>query len=243
MTSTNDQAGFTLIELLVALTLFAILSVGFYQVMLSGVRGTETTNDVVTVSSEARMGLNRMVRETREADFLGCDTAGGGATDGSSDSGGDGDEEDEEDEGGTSGSTTTTTPCADSSTFTVNIDFNGDSLYVPKAYEVVTFSFDPDAGAVLMTAGGETGILAEGVGPIPGYDIFSYTSSRLEYDSNRDGVTTEQELDATPGIGNANGVLDGAETDYITNVTFALRVSRSDQATDFHAEAQLRNRR
>jgi len=112
MTHAREEAGFTMIEVLVAITLFSILSVGFYQVMLSGVRGTDTTQDVVTISSEARLGLNRMVRETREADVISC--AGGGG------------------------------PCATPTSYTVNIDFNGDGVYDPSSMDVITFTYDSD---------------------------------------------------------------------------------------------------
>jgi prepilin-type N-terminal cleavage/methylation domain-containing protein len=62
----SDERGFTLVELLVVIGVFAVVSVGFYQVMFSGVRGGQTTRDVATISQEARLGLNRMVRDTRE---------------------------------------------------------------------------------------------------------------------------------------------------------------------------------
>lgn len=62
-----DTAGFTLVEILVGIALFSILSVGFYSVLLAGVRGSETTQSIANISEEARLGLNRMVRDTRQA--------------------------------------------------------------------------------------------------------------------------------------------------------------------------------
>ena len=63
-----DQQGFSLIEVLVAITLFSIVSIAFYAAMFSGVRGSNTTRNVVRISEEARLGFNRMVRDTREAE-------------------------------------------------------------------------------------------------------------------------------------------------------------------------------
>ncbi len=70
MTSSASENGFTLIETLVAITLFSVVSISFYSVMLSGSRGADTTRSVVRVAEEARFGLNRMVRDTREAQVM-----------------------------------------------------------------------------------------------------------------------------------------------------------------------------
>ncbi|MGH2556237.1 MAG: PulJ/GspJ family protein [Actinomycetota bacterium] len=66
----RDQEGFTLIEVLVVSALLSIVTVSFYQVAFSGVRGSDVAGDVVTISEEARLGLNRMIRDTREAEVL-----------------------------------------------------------------------------------------------------------------------------------------------------------------------------
>lgn len=63
----KDDRGFTLIELLVGLLLFAIVSGAFYSVLFSGVGGSETSRAVADIAEEARLGLNRMIRDSREA--------------------------------------------------------------------------------------------------------------------------------------------------------------------------------
>jgi prepilin-type N-terminal cleavage/methylation domain-containing protein len=65
-----DESGMTLIEILVSLSLFAIVTVGFYQVLFSGTNGADTAQRVTRVSQEARLGFNRIVRDTREASSL-----------------------------------------------------------------------------------------------------------------------------------------------------------------------------
>lgn len=64
------EDGFTLVEILVAIALLSVVSVGFYSVMLSVVRGSQTAEDVVRISEEARAGLNRMIRDIREAEEI-----------------------------------------------------------------------------------------------------------------------------------------------------------------------------
>lgn len=70
MNKMNDDRGFTLVELLVVMSVFAVVSVGFYQVMISTVRGNDTTQDVAEIAQEARLGFNRIIRDTREAGTL-----------------------------------------------------------------------------------------------------------------------------------------------------------------------------
>jgi prepilin-type N-terminal cleavage/methylation domain-containing protein len=64
------EEGFTLIELLVVMSLLSIVTVGFYQVMFSGARGSDITQSLVRISEEARGGLNRMIRDTRQSEVL-----------------------------------------------------------------------------------------------------------------------------------------------------------------------------
>ena len=70
MMARRDEGGYTLVETMVSLSLFAFLSVSFYWLMFSSVRGSDTTESVVRMSEEARLGFNRMVRDTREANEL-----------------------------------------------------------------------------------------------------------------------------------------------------------------------------
>jgi prepilin-type N-terminal cleavage/methylation domain-containing protein len=70
MRSERQEAGFTLVELLVAILIFGAVSSTVYIVVLSGVRGSDTARTVADISEEARLGLNRMIRDTREAERL-----------------------------------------------------------------------------------------------------------------------------------------------------------------------------
>jgi len=64
------EEGFTLIETLVAISLFAIVSVSFYSVLLASIGASKTSRDVVRISEDARLGLNRMIRDTREGQLF-----------------------------------------------------------------------------------------------------------------------------------------------------------------------------
>lgn len=76
MRSPLRDEGFTLIETLVAISLFAIVSVSFYSVLSASVGVSNTSRDVVRISEDARLGLNRMIRDTREGQlFSSLDTS------------------------------------------------------------------------------------------------------------------------------------------------------------------------
>ena len=70
MTAPNSDGGYTIIEVLVAMFVFALVSTGFYQVMIAQTRSLDTTRSSSRVGEEARVGFNRMVRDVREADLF-----------------------------------------------------------------------------------------------------------------------------------------------------------------------------
>lgn len=210
------EAGFTLVEILVALTIFAAVSAGVFGVLVSATRGSETTRRLAGVSEQARLGLNRMVRDTRE----------GSAIDSVS---------------------------ADLNSFEVHVDFDGNNVITPLPaanalgdLEELTYSYDPATKTLrlngeVLVRGVECARAASGA-CIP---AFSFGSNRLEFDADKNGVTTWQELDAAPatyGVGNGDGQLNW-ELPLISNVSFALRVRDAAAQRDFYAEAQLRNQR
>jgi type II secretory pathway pseudopilin PulG len=137
---------------------------------------------------------------------------------------------------------------ASPTSFKVKVNFDGDSLYEnPNENgddEILTFSYDSAAKTISVNGN----VLMNGVQPIPGRDLFSYSSNNLEYDWGSDGTTTWQDLDAAAshgviGVGSnpSNGALD-AEVPHLTTVHFAMRVSDSDRFEDFTSTAQMRNR-
>jgi prepilin-type N-terminal cleavage/methylation domain-containing protein len=214
--ATAREDGFTLIEVLVSMTVFAAISSAIFGVMVSTTRGSETARRVAGVSEQARLGLNRMVRDTREGTVVDSVTA-------------------------------------DLNTFEVHVDFDGNNMITPLPatnalgdVEELTYSYQPATKTLRLN--GEvlvTGVECARDGGGSCIPPFSFGSNRLEFDTNKDGVTSWQELDQAPatyGVGNNDGALNW-ELPLISNVSFALRVKDGATQRDFHAEAQLRNQR
>lgn len=211
------EGGFTLIELLTVMALVAVLSVGFYQVMFSGTTSSDTTRSVVRISEEARLGFNRLLRDTRETLLLNT---------------------------------------ASANSYEIWVDFDGNRTPEdPNSagdFETLTFAWDPANNVI--TLNGE--VLVRGVDCVRlangtcERDAFSYLSNQLQYDTNSDGVTTWQELDAAgcpptqASVGDCDtpAVLD-VERGAITNISYAFQVTSADRTSAFYGEAQLRNRR
>lgn len=228
MTAPRGEAGYSMVEIIVALSIFAFVSTAFTSVMMSGARSTDVTRRNVRLSEEARLGLNRIVRDVREAGWIA--PAGNDAA-------------------------------VAQTAFTVKTDYNGNGAYANSAgaasaesnYEVVTYAYDAATKSITVTAEGfPTETLIKGIDPIAGTPVFSFTSNRLEFDWNGDGVTTMVEVSeyACPAGGNntsldpvCNTTLTDKELAYLTNFALAVTVNSGDAHSEFFAEAQLRNRR
>jgi prepilin-type N-terminal cleavage/methylation domain-containing protein len=212
------EAGFTLVELLVTMLVLSVATVAMYQILFNVAEGTRTTESLARISDEARLGFNRMVRDTREGQEIravtmtnpfgftvAVDFDGNGVI--------------------------TSAPGENSS---------GDQ-------EELTYTFDSSTGQVrlngelLMSGVGCVDTCASN-------PPFDYASQDLRYDWNQNGVTTWQELDKAPaqgvvGIGDNDDVLDSSELPHVTSVTFRLQVTKGDSSSSFYARAQLRNKR
>lgn len=224
MTQDRQEQGYTLVELLVVMSLFSVLMVGFFSVMMSGVRGSDTTESVVQISEEARLGFNRMVRDTREAAYL--KAASLSPTNSFTvhlDFDGDG--------------TPGEAAAGEVETFTYN----------PTDRTIVLTA--GDAGCTTC----ESAVLMSGITPQGSQPIFDFSSNQLQFDrtdptigSVRDGVATWQEVDTPPAGetgGDADGVLDAPELKYLSNVSFTMTISAGDRSSALNVQAQLRNRR
>jgi prepilin-type N-terminal cleavage/methylation domain-containing protein len=217
--SSRDERGFAMIELLVTIVLLAIITTGAYMVLFSLNRASTTTRNVAQVSQEARLSFNRMVRDTRQGRAI--DAVDTNITD----------------DGKVS--------------FTVLVDFDGNNVITRPSpnssgdYEALTYQFDQSAKTV--TLNGE--VLMRGAECAdPTCEVFSYSSSQMQYDWDKDGVVTTEELDAAgcplhgnPSVGNCNNTLD-VELSLISNVDFAFQIRSGDATSEFFVQAQLRNK-
>lgn len=71
----DDDRGFTLVELMVSIMIFAILSGAILTTVLSISQATEVTKTTADINQEARLAIDRMTRELRQAKVLYSATA------------------------------------------------------------------------------------------------------------------------------------------------------------------------
>lgn len=236
----RDEGGVSLVEVLIGATMFALIGAGFFSVLVSVARGTESTTDSVRISEEARLGLNRLVRDVREAGWIDLSSTNPNATHNSF------------------------TVKVDYNTDGAYA--NPPSATAEGHYEVLTYAYDAANRRITVTAPGVgTETLVSGVdciratasGPCT-RDVFSFTSNRLEYDwggpgaaTTPDGVTTMAEVDEAPCPAHGVTALDStcsnglvaAELATLSSVNIAVELTTGGRSTDYFAEAQLRNRR
>lgn len=235
--STRGEGGFTMVEVLIALSLLSLLAAGFMSVLFAVARATDSTAAHVRVSEEARLGLNRMIRDTREAAWISL-----------------------------SGPSPTATHNSFTVKIDYDGDgaySNPASGTAEGNYEIVTYAYDDANDRITVTAPGVgTETLARGVDCVRDSndlcesEVFSFTSNRLEYDyegtsgATPDGVTTLKELNgiacaphSLTTLDACNATLVDAELAAITNVNVAVELTAAGRSTEYFAEAQLRNRR
>ncbi|MDQ3485912.1 MAG: prepilin-type N-terminal cleavage/methylation domain-containing protein, partial [Actinomycetota bacterium] len=227
-TAASDDAadgGFTLVEMLVAASLFMVLNLFTFTAVLANARVTDSARDATDVNQEARLLLNRMSRELREARAV---TSASNA--------------------GVFGHTTpyaTFDPDADSSV-TFEVDFNRVNGIEPNAPdpEVITYAYDPDAQQVLLQAGGQTlPVLAAHVTAFS----MQFTSRQFALDGTVDGtkdnIVSWEELDADPaGVrGNGNKLLD-LELSHVDSVVIEITLFKGQRRQSYRTQVDLRNR-
>ena len=235
------DAGFTLIEMLVAMMLLGALGTVFMTTVLGAQSSARATSSAQDLNEEARLALNRMARELRQATAI---TAVNNPD-------------------GSSYSTSAIT------SVTFSADFDGDGCINGVAPtpaptpaptcnaasasnpEILTYCWDPSASVrqLYLIPGQLTGstcqvsnalpILA---GQVTAFKL-SYRSNQYLYDANGDGITTWTELDqAGPPVGNNDGVLDQPELSQVDSVVIELTVSSGGQHTQsYMTQVDLRN--
>lgn len=217
--------GFTLVEILVAASLFMILNLFTFTAVIGNARVTQTARDATDVNQEARVLLNRMARELREAKAITAATNPGTFP--------------------YSSAYAVFDPSADSS-LTFEVDFNGVNGIEPLAAdpEVITYKYDRAGQRVLLQAGGQTlPVLAANVTAFK----LSFTSRQFLYDgtvdTTKDNLVTWEELDADPaGVkGNKNKKLD-LELNYVDAVTIEITLFKGQRRQTYRTQVDLRNR-
>lgn len=235
----RGESGFTLVELLVAVVILSSLMAAVVTTVLVAQRSAETSITDHDVTEEARLALNRVSRELRQATTItrAVNPQGAGYN-----------------------------PDAISA-ITFQADFNGDGCIdgvAPAGFtgacqpadpadpELLSYCHEPvaiatdaprlyildsslPAGPLTSCSGGQP-ILAELVTTFR----LDYRSNEYRHDVDADGVTTWEELDAAlASVGNGNGVLDVELAD-IDSIVVHLALA-ADDARDFQTQVALRN--
>jgi prepilin-type N-terminal cleavage/methylation domain-containing protein len=228
----SGDRGFTLAELLVASMLFLLLSSVVFTTVVAATRQAQTSRQYNDLNEEARLLLNRMSRELREAQAVVSVVNPGAALrpDGTAMFPG----------------YYAAAPSADTQV-TFEVDFNGNGTIEPSAAdpERLTYRYDRANRRVVLMADGQTlPVLAAEVQSF----AFRYTSRLHESDGSvdgaKDGIVQWEELDADNNFanGNKNHVLDGEELAKLDSITIEVTVLKNQRAQTYRTQVDLRNR-
>lgn len=214
------DAGISLVEVLVGMGLFGVLGSLLLGLALSTSRVTEDTRALTNVNEESRLGMERLVRELRQADVIEAVHFPTDAHD--------------------------TTAL----TFWTDFDGDDVRETNAADPEVLTYRWDPDARLLTLTANDASGtaqtrpVLAVTVSDF----TLGLFSSKWQYDGSipaqpADGRTTWQELDAAGlPIGNGNLLADNPELTSIDLVEVSMTVLDGARAQTYTTKVDLRNR-
>ena len=212
--SVRDDSGVSLVEVLVAIGLFGLLSSLLLGFALGTSRVTQDTKQFANVSEDARLVMERLSRELRQANEV---TAVQLPTPSSTD--------------------------ATEITIWIDFDGNGDKDQDAADPEVLTYRWEPTAKELTLTAnqggGAVTRPLLSTI--VSGLTIDLY-SSLWSYDTNGDGRTSWSELDAQGSpVGNKDGK-PNVELARIDVVAISLTVLDGPHKQVYNTQVDLRNR-
>ena len=229
-----DDAGFSLVELLVAVTLFSVLGGTLMATVLASKNSVAATRETHDLNEEARLALNRMSRELRQAKEIIAVSA----------------------------PTTINSVVRPSGavSITFGVDFNG-SGGAPEANavdpEVLTYRWDGDE--ILLIANDIYGnpitspVLS---GKVSDFALDYYSSDYRRDCSPVDGLTDWRELDAylttrnssgvcdpRPATGHTAGAIDSSELEDIDSVMISFTVLEGNRRQEYRTQVDLRNKR
>ncbi len=214
-TGEDRDSGMTLVEILVGIGLFGLLGMVLLSIALSTSKVTEDTRQLTNVNEESRLAMERLTRELRQASEVTAVHLPTGPT--------------------------------DTTALTFWTDFNGNGVKDLNAAdpEVLTYRWDPTTERLTLTANDPNGTAV--TEPLLSANVSAFSiqlrSSEWLYDTNKDGTTTWQELDAAgPPSGNVNGLPDGPELAHIDLVGVTMTVLDGPHAQTYTTQVDLRNR-
>jgi prepilin-type N-terminal cleavage/methylation domain-containing protein len=214
--SSPRHEGFTLTEVLITLLLMSLVSTAFYQVLFSGSEGAATATSVTRVSEEARAGLNRMTRDTRQALSLTSATDSGYSI--------------QVDFNGDEAIAAVGVANAAGDYEQLSFVVTGGNLYIEAC------------GSASLDCGNQKTILIEGVSQTGSTPYFSYASNRLEYDCNNNGQATRTELESGSCYV-TGGLAPSIALSLLTDIDYSFTVTSDGKSSNLLGHAEVRNMR
>jgi type II secretory pathway pseudopilin PulG len=236
----EEETGLTLVEMLVVLIMLGILGSLFTSVALSSTRSAKNTQQQTDINEEARLAINRMARELRQATAITAVLNPDGST---------------------------FNPAAVTA-ITFKADFDGDGCVngvapspLPSPAptcnaasannpEVLTYCYDPAPSSERLVL--IPGILAgttctqPGALPILAGNVtslkFSYRSNQYLYDTSGDGITTWRELDAAdPPMGDGDNNINTGQLGNVDSVLVDVALLEGTHQQKYQTQVDLRN--
>jgi prepilin-type N-terminal cleavage/methylation domain-containing protein len=238
----SDESGFTLIELLVASLLLGVVAAVGTSMLVSAQRSADVSTAAHQSVEEARLGLNRVTRELRQATAVTfAQNPDGSARDDdavtlvsfTADFNGDGCIDGVAPDGSTSGCLPVNASDPEALTYChepPTITGAEGRLFVAPVAVTSAVSSCASLGGLPILAGG--------------VDLFglSYRSNLYRFDGNTDGVTSWSELDAALApVGNGNDVLD-VELAEIDAIVIDLTLDHLGSEQPYRSAVALRNK-
>lgn len=228
-----EDQGFSLVELLVAVTLFSVLGGTLMATVLASKTSVSASRETHDLNEEARLVLNRMSRELRQAREI---TA-------------------------VSPPTTINAVARDSGAVSVTFsaDFDGSGAIDANAVdpEVLTYKWDGDEIVLIANDTSGNPVIAPVLsGKVSNFALDYWSSDYRRDCSPIDGMTNWRELDAYLTTRNAAGVcdarsptgqtagqIDASELQHIDSVTISFTVLEGTRRQDYRTQVDLRNKR
>jgi prepilin-type N-terminal cleavage/methylation domain-containing protein len=207
----RDDQGFTLAELLVSTALFTLLSGLMFTVVITGARIVNNSRTYNDLNEEARVVLNRMSRELREAKEIRSVVNPGGAA-----------------------------GVDRSIEFDVDFNGVGGIEPNAVDPERLTYRYDHTNDKVTLEADGVSyDVLAANVTSFQ-LDFTSSAAYLYDANADGTTTWQELDADITSTVGNGNGLLD-EELQYIDSVTISFTVLEEPHQQDYRTTIDLRN--
>ncbi|HEX2296564.1 MAG TPA: prepilin-type N-terminal cleavage/methylation domain-containing protein [Actinomycetota bacterium] len=207
------EEGFTLVEVMWVILLLAVVSTSFYQVLVTQSRGADLTRRLTRLTDEARLGFNRMVRDTREGDYLSAASA----------------------------TSFTVKVNYDGDAFYENPNEAGDYEVLTYAYDASARTITLN-GSVLMRDVYPVDHPSTPAADVFTY-YSNNLEYDWDGDGKTTWQDLDQSpAYGLSGIGDQSNTLSAAEIPHLTTVAFAVSVGTGDAVTPFYARAQMRNR-